>query len=70
MNETLYSNNESARCAAFCKKHNCYMTVRQIRNRNCLGKQCYHLEKDLTFPYWKQREVMKQRRKERKARYQ
>lgn len=70
MNNTLYANNESKRCAAYCKKHSCHMTVKQIKNRQCLKKQCYYLEKDLTYPYWHQREVMKQRRKERKARYQ
>lgn len=69
MYETLYKNNESNRCAAYCKKHECHMTVKQIKNRECLAKQCYHLEKDLTFPYWRQREAMKQKRKARKERY-
>lgn len=52
--------------AAYCKYHRCYMTVKQMRCKNCLGKQCHYLVKNEDHQYWKQREVTKQKRKDRK----
>ena len=43
--ETLYGC-ESNNCAAYCKLHKKCMTVKQIRQRNCLQKQCWHLERN------------------------
>lgn len=57
-----YSNN----VAAYCKHHHCSMTVKQMKCKNCLGKNCWYLQKNDAHPYWKQREVAKQRRKDRK----
>lgn len=59
---------EFAKCKScgFCKHHNCYLTVKQSRQHNCLQKQCRHLIKNENHPYWKQREITKQRRKDRK----
>jgi len=42
------------------------MTVKQIRGKNCLGKQCFHLDKNEEHEWWAQRERTKQKRKERK----
>jgi hypothetical protein len=44
------------------------MTVRQMRMKSCLQKQCWHLVKNEKHPYWRQREGMKQKRKARKER--
>lgn len=63
--ETLYGGC-SENCAGYCKRHNCGMTVRQIKSRNCLGKQCYYLVKNEDHAWWAQRERTKQKRKNRK----
>lgn len=42
------------------------MTVKQMRAKGCLQKECWHLDKNETHAYWRQRENMKQKRKERK----
>lgn len=65
MNECLF-NTSSNNCCAYCKYHNCSVTVKQMRAKNCLGKQCRHLVKNENHQYWKQRAVTKQRRKSRK----
>lgn len=54
--------------AGYCKRHQKYMTVKQIRGKNCLGKECWHLEKNETHDWWRQRNVIKQKRIERKER--
>ena len=59
-----YSDNIVAYCLDPC--HPYAMTTAQMRCKNCLGKQCEHLKKELRHPYWHQREVMKQKRKNRK----
>lgn len=65
MKECLF-NTHSNNVAAYCRYHRCGMTVKQMRCKNCLGKQCRHLAKNDEHPYWRQREVMKQKRKDRK----
>ena len=65
MKECLF-NSESNNCCAYCQHHGCNMTVRQMKAKNCLGKQCWYLVKNEEHNYWKQREVMKQKRRDRK----
>ena len=57
-----YSNN----IAAYCKLHRCGLTVKQIKSRQCLCKQCWHLCKNEDHDWWRQREVIKQRKKEKR----
>lgn len=52
--------------AGYCKLHHCSMTVKQIKCRECLKKQCWYLQKNEEHSWWRQREVTKQKRKERK----
>ena len=59
-----YSNN----VAAYCKHHHCCMTVKQIKAKNCLQKQCWYLQKNDAHEWWTQRESSKQKRKARKER--
>lgn len=59
-----YSNN----VAGYCKYHHCGMTVKQIKCKNCLGKQCWHFVKNEQHGWWAQREDTKKKRKERKER--
>lgn len=59
-------NGQSNNCCAFCKYHNCAVTVKQMRAKQCLQKECRHLIKNATHSYWKQREAVRQKRKSRK----
>lgn len=63
--ECLY-NTSSNNVVGYCNYHHCGMTVKQMKCKNCLGKQCRHLKKNEEHPYWHQREVQKQRRKDRR----
>ena len=65
--ETLFGC-ESNNCAAYCKLHKKCMTVKQIRQRNCLQKQCWHLERNEEHNWWHQRAATKQKRIARKER--
>ena len=67
MEKTLY-NCYSDNCCAYCQRHQCAMTVKQMKCKDCLNKQCKYLIKKEGHYYWRQREFMKQKRKERKAR--
>jgi hypothetical protein len=58
-------NNTYARSpCAYCKLHKCSLTVKQVRQKNCLGKQCWYLRKYPSHEWWKQREVLKQKKKQ------
>ena len=39
-------NTESSNVAGYCKLHSTHMTVKQIRCKQCLQKQCWHLERN------------------------
>ena len=39
-----------------------------MKMKECLQKQCWHLEKNEDHAYWRQRESMKAKRKSRKER--
>lgn len=65
MKECLF-NTCSDNVAAYCRYHHCGMTVKQMRCKNCLQKQCNHLVKNEDHNWWKQREATKQKRKARK----
>lgn len=57
------------RACGFCVHHHCYLTVKQVRQHDCLKKQCFHLKKNEEHDWWRQRDIMKQKRKDRKAKY-
>lgn len=59
---------EKNRACAFCRHHHCYLTVKQVKQHECLKKQCWYLYKNENHDWWRQREVAKQKRKERKER--
>ena len=64
--KTCLFNTYSDNVAAYCRHHRCGMTVKQVKCKNCLGKQCYYLQKNEDHPYWRQREAIKQKRQGRK----
>ena len=51
------------RACAYCTHHSCHLTVKQVRQHDCLKKQCYYLKKNENHDWWRQRDVMKQKRK-------
>lgn len=55
------------RAWAFCSHHRCYLTVKQVKQHECLRKQCWHLKRNEEHDWWRQREVIKQRRKSKKS---
>lgn len=64
--KTCLYNTQSDNIAGYCRHHRCSMTPKQIKGKNCLGKQCYYLIKNEEHDWWRQREAVKQKRKERK----
>ena len=54
--------------AGYCRRHGKYLTVKMIKGKNCLGKQCRHFDKNENHDWWRQRDVIKQKRIERKER--
>lgn len=57
---------QSDNVAGFCRHHNCAVTVKQMKHKNCLQKECRYLIKNEKHQYWQQREMTKQKRKARK----
>lgn len=62
MKQCLYGT-KSANCAAYCTLHKCNMTVRQIKQKECLRKQCRHLIKNEEHDYWRLRNAAKAKKK-------
>lgn len=58
----------SENCAGYCHLHGAGLTVKQIRNKDCLAKNCWHLEKK-EHEWWNQRERTKEKRKNRKEEF-
>ena len=65
MERTLYGTYSNNVCA-YCRLHNCAVTVKQLKKKECLKKECWHLEKNEQHQYWQQRERVKHLREERK----
>lgn len=58
LNET-YAKNP----CAYCRKHKCCLTVKQVKGRECLKKQCWYFVKYPEHEWWKQRELLKAKKK-------
>ena len=65
MNQTLYCG-KSNNCCAYCNLHKCHMTVKQMKKKECLKKQCWHLKKNPDHQFWHQRDTVKSKKKARK----
>ena len=67
MLQSLYNTEiTEKRAVGYCKRHHCYITSTQIKHKECLKKQCYHLEKK-EHEFWKQRDLKKAKKKARKV---
>ena len=62
--ETL-NNTYAKKPCAYCKLKKCSLTVKQVRAKECLKKECWHLVK-YDHEWWKQREAIKKKKKENK----
>ena len=66
MLQSLYNTEISEkRCIGYCSRHHCYLSATQLKQKECLKKQCNHFEK-YEHEFWRQRELTKMRRKQRK----
>ena len=54
------------RCIGYCWKHRCYMTSTQLKQKECLKKGCNALER-YEHEYWKQRDSLKLKKKQKKG---
>lgn len=60
---------ESNNICAMCSLHCTGITAKQMRQKECLKKQCRYLVKIETHEYWAQRERAKAKRKNRKEEF-
>lgn len=56
----------SSKAVGYCKYHQAALTTKTLKKHECLGKQCRALIKYENHDYWRQREVVKARRKAKK----
>ena len=55
--DVLYgSQSEKSNCCGYCKLKHKYLTVRQMKTKQCLGKQCNALSKIEEHPFWNYRD--------------
>ena len=66
MLQSLYNTEISdKKCIGYCQRHHCYISTTQLKRKECLKKQCVHLER-YEHEFWRQRELTKAKRKQRK----
>ena len=66
MLNSLYNTEISEKNAiGYCHRHRRYLSCTQLKRKECLKKQCSHLEKR-EHEFWHQRELAKMRRKQKK----
>ena len=58
---TLYNTVARSPCA-YCRLKNCSLTAKQVKAKQCLSKNCFHLVK-YDHEFWKQRERIKAKKK-------
>ncbi len=65
---TCLYNTESyfCRCVGYCTFHKAYLTAKQLKTKNCLGKQCNNLIRQTSHHFWLERELQKLDKKLRK----
>ena len=54
------------KAVGYCYCHCAALTVKTLKNHNCLGKQCNSLKKYENHDFWRQHEQKKELRKMRK----
>lgn len=51
---------------AYCVYHKSTLSLRQMKAKKCLAKDCKCLKRTESHPYWAEREAIKLKRKEKK----
>ena len=70
MLKSLYGTEISKkRCVGYCKKHDGYMTCKQVKRKECLRKQCRAFVR-YEHEFWTQRELIKMKKKIRRQPYE
>ena len=41
-----------SKCIGWCRKHNCYLTLNNVKNMKCIQKKCFHLIR-LDRQFWR-----------------
>ena len=54
---------QKCRACGYCHYHKKYLTVKMVKAHQCLQKQCNALQKYEEHEWWKQRNLLKQRKK-------
>lgn len=57
---------EKERACGYCHYHKKYLTVKMVKAHECLSKQCNALQKYEHHEWWRQRELQKQRKKQKR----
>lgn len=63
MKHTTLNNTVARSPCAYCKKKCVSLTVKQVKSKECLKKNCWHLVKYESHEWWKQRERDKAKKK-------
>lgn len=60
----LYGSQVSrSKAVGYCRYHNAALTTKTLKGHECLKKQCNALKRYEEHDFWRQREVMKARKK-------
>lgn len=62
---SIFNNYIKSPCG-YCRRHHGVLSVQQMKKKQCLQKQCHHLEKYEDHEYWEKRAEKKKKRLERK----
>lgn len=62
MKHTTLYNTVAKSPAGYCRLKKCSLTVKQIKAKQCLSKDCFHLVK-YDHEWWRQRELTKAKKK-------
>lgn len=57
---------EKCKACGYCHHHKKYLTVKMVKAHECLSKQCNALQKYEHHEWWHQRELQKQRKKQKR----
>ena len=42
---------KKANACAYCSLHNCYLSAKQMKKRDCVNRDCKHFQKE-EHPFW------------------
>ena len=58
-----YSQMKKNKACGWCRYHDCCISVKQLKEKKCLSKECHYLVKYENHPWWDQREREKAKKK-------